>query len=191
MNIDAPIRDLGSVDFQPLADEVQALDAAAWNATQIRQKVFDVHKATESVVLLFVDLDVWPDIVVTREAGWEPLAESAAPLMDNIIASHFAPGGIIVRAMAAKLLPDASIMPHVDHHPSFHCGHRIHVPLRTHRKVRFSVDGRPHRLQVGNAYEINNQLPHSVMNSGSEDRIHFIFDYVPPTHLVGPGRAIQ
>jgi hypothetical protein len=36
---------------------------------------------------------------------------------------------------------------------------------------------------VGQAYEINNQLTHSVMNKGTEARIHFIFDYVPPQHL--------
>jgi hypothetical protein len=35
-------------------------------------------------------------------------------------------------------------------------------------------------MVVGRAYEINNQLPHSVLNTGSEDRISFIFDYLPP-----------
>jgi len=42
------------------------------------------------------------------------------------------------------------------------------------------INGRPHRFKVGNAYEINNQKSHSVMNSGTEDRITFIFDYLPP-----------
>ena len=42
------------------------------------------------------------------------------------------------------------------------------------------INGRPHRFKVGNAYEINNQKNHSVMNSGTEDRITFIFDYLPP-----------
>ena len=41
------------------------------------------------------------------------------------------------------------------------------------------IDGKPHQLQVGNAYEINNQKTHSVINSGREDRITFIFDYMP------------
>ena len=42
------------------------------------------------------------------------------------------------------------------------------------------IDGRPYRLEVGQAYEINNQKVHSVMNKGAGDRITFIFDYVPP-----------
>ena len=39
------------------------------------------------------------------------------------------------------------------------------------------------RFEVGKAYEINNQMNHSVMNKGQEDRITFIFDYVPPEQL--------
>jgi mannose-6-phosphate isomerase-like protein (cupin superfamily) len=42
------------------------------------------------------------------------------------------------------------------------------------------IGGRPYRFEVGQAYEINNQKHHSVMNNGSEDRVTFIFDYVPP-----------
>ena len=53
--------------------------------------------------------------------------------------------------------------------------------------VRFMIDGRPYQLQVGEAYEINNQKVHSVMNKGTQDRINFIFDYLPPGAI--PGRA--
>ncbi len=41
------------------------------------------------------------------------------------------------------------------------------------------IDGRPYRFEIGHVYEINNQKVHSVMNVGKEDRINFIFDYVP------------
>ena len=62
----------------------------------------------------------------------------------------------------------------------FAAGHRIHVPITTNPRVRFTIDGRPCRMEVGQAYEINNQKMHSVMNGGTEDRITFIFDYLPP-----------
>ena len=81
--------------------------------------------------------------------------------------------------MAAKLLAGQKIIQHWDKHPSFHCGHRIHVPITTNSRVRFMIDGQPYRFKIGEAYEINNQLNHSVMNKGNEDRITFIFDYVP------------
>ena len=85
--------------------------------------------------------------------------------------------------MCAKLLSGKVIKPHVDQHPSFHAGHRIHVPITTNPRVRFMIDGRPQRMQIGNVYEINNQKRHSVMNKGSEGRINFIFDYVPPEKI--------
>lgn len=71
------------------------------------------------------------------------------------------------------------IAPHRDTHQSFVLSPRIHVPITTNPGVRFMINGRPHRLQVRRAYEINNQRNHSVMNNGSEDRITFIFDYLP------------
>ena len=63
---------------------------------------------------------------------------------------------------------------------SFLVSHRIHVPITTDPRVRFMIDGRPYHLEVGQAYEINNQQQHSVMNNSKDDRITFIFDYLPP-----------
>ncbi len=85
--------------------------------------------------------------------------------------------------MAAKLLAGGKIKSHCDEHESFHCGHRIHVPITTNPRVWFTIDGRPYQFEVGQAYEINNQKQHSVTNKGTEDRITFIFDYVPPGPL--------
>ncbi|MDZ7644376.1 MAG: aspartyl/asparaginyl beta-hydroxylase domain-containing protein [Woeseiaceae bacterium] len=179
MDIGAPIRELGPVDGTALRDTVLAQEEQAWHEDNYRQEAFEVHHATQSIVVLFVDIDRWPDIVVKKEPGWPRLADVALPLMNDIISRHYEPGGTVIRAMAAKLVAGGKITPHVDRHPSFHHGHRIHVPISTNPRVRFMIDGRPYRLQVGEAYEINNQLTHSVMNKGSEDRITFIFDYVP------------
>ena len=100
--------------------------------------------------------------------------------MDEIITNHYEPGGMIIRAMAAKLFAGERITPHTDKHPSFHVAHRIHIPITTNDHVRFTIGGRPFNLKVGKAYEVNNQSTHSVMNRGDEDRITFIFDYMPP-----------
>jgi aspartyl/asparaginyl beta-hydroxylase (cupin superfamily) len=102
------------------------------------------------------------------------------PQMHELIARAYPPGGTIIRAMAAKLKAGGRITPHFDAHATFRVSHRIHIPITTNPRVRFMIDGRPYRFEVGHAYEINNQLTHSVMNSGTEDRITFIFDYLPP-----------
>jgi hypothetical protein len=183
MNIDCLLRDLGPVDSAALADAVLAQEDEAWREQLHRQQAYDVHRQTESIVMVFAHLEKWPQIEVRKEAGWDRLAEVALPLMQDIIRQHYPPGGTIIRAMAAKLLAGGKIKPHTDTHPSFHCGHRIHVPITTNPRVRFMIDGRPHQFEVGRAYEINNQKNHSVMNKGKEDRITFIFDYVPPQQL--------
>ena len=188
MNIDTPLRRLGGIDSDALREAILLQEDEAWNEDKYRQEEFEVHHATQSIVVLFVDLDRWPDLVVKREPGWPRLAETALPLMNRIIEKHYPPGGTVIRAMAAKLLAGGVIKPHFDKDPSFHVGHRIHVPITTNPRVRFMIDGRPYQFEVGQAYEINNQKTHSVMNKGTEDRITFIFDYVPPEQIA-PGNG--
>ncbi len=179
MDIDTTLRELGEVDITALRDAILAQDDAAWKEDSYRQDEYKVHHDTESIVLVFVDIDRWPEIVVSQEPGWPRLSDVALPLMHDIISRLYPPGGTVIRAMAAKLLAGKKITPHIDVHQSFHQGHRIHVPITTNPRVRFMIDGQPHQLKVGEAYEINNQKVHSVMNKGSDDRITFIFDYLP------------
>ena len=183
MDIVTPLRELGPIDSDALREAILAQDEIAWQEDKYRQEQFEVHHATESIVLLFVDLERWPDVVVSQEPGWPRLAKVALPLMNDIIMRFYPPGGTVIRAMAAKLLAGNVISPHVDKHPSFHHGHRIHVPITTNPRVRFMIDGQPYQLKVGEAYELNNQKTHSVMNKGAEDRITFIFDYVPQEQI--------
>jgi len=183
MDIDVPLRDLGKVDSTALRERILEQEEAAWHEDSYRQEVYDVHRETESIVLVFTHGDNWPASEIRKEPGWDRLADVAVPVMHEIIAKHYAPGGTIIRAMAAKLKAGGKITPHRDNHPSFHAGHRIHVPITTNSRVRFMIDGRPYQFEVGEAYEINNQLQHSVANKGKEDRITFIFDYVPADKL--------
>jgi len=180
MDIEIPLRELGPVDSSALAETVLSQEPDAWREELHRQESYDVHRQTESIVMVFTELDDWPDITIKKEPGWDRLAAAALPIMHGIIGQFYPVGGTIIRAMAAKLLAGGKIASHRDAHPSFHMGHRIHVPITTNPRVRFMIDGRPYRFQLGHAYEINNQKTHGVMNKGIEDRITFIFDYVPP-----------
>ena len=184
MDIDVPLKDLGSVDIEPLRAAILSLDEQVWEAQALRQNEYEVHQQTQSVVLVFTDGVGWPNIEVRKESGWDLLAEAAVPMMHGILEEYYPKGGTIIRAMAAKLPAGNIIKPHFDKHPSFHASHRIHVPITTNRRVRFMINGRPYQLETGKAYELNNQKNHSVMNKGKEDRITFIFDYVPPDKIV-------
>ncbi len=183
MDIEVLLRELGPVDSAPLREAVLRQEEAAWHEDTYRQQEYDVHTDTQSIVMVFTHGENWPNCEVRREPGWDRLADVAIPLMEEIIKKHYPTGGTVIRAMAAKLLSGSKITPHRDKHPSFCAGHRIHIPITTNPRVRFMIDGRPYKFKVGEAYEINNQKTHSVMNKGDDDRITFIFDYVPSSVL--------
>lgn len=183
MDIDGPLRELGAIDISTLREAILGLDDAAWREDEYRQKEFYVHGQTRSIVLVSIDQDYWPERVISRGPGWKRLADVAEPVIQEIIEKHYPIDGEVIRSMAASLLAGGKIKAHNDVHESFHCGHRIHVPITTNPRVWFTIDGRPYQLEVGQAYELNNQKQHSVVNRGAEDRITFIFDYVPPGPL--------
>ncbi|MDP6317165.1 MAG: aspartyl/asparaginyl beta-hydroxylase domain-containing protein [Pseudomonadales bacterium] len=183
MDIDVPLKDLGPIAIDALKEAILSIDELTWKLQSFRQGEDDVHQQTKSIVLVFTDGESWPNIEVSKESGWDLLAETAIPVMHSILQDHYPKGGTIIRAMAAKLPAGNVIKPHVDKHPSFHAGHRIHVPITTNHRVRFMIDGVPYQPEVGKAFELNNQKRHSVMNKGDDDRITFIFDYVPPDRI--------
>jgi len=178
MDIGIPIKDWGEVDTSILRDAILNQDDPAWAEDDQRQDDYEAHRQTKSIVMLFASL-TWPQVTITREKGWDRIADVANPIMAEIIERFYSPGGTIIRAVAAKLAAGGNITPHIDSLESFSYGHRIHIPVTTNKLVRFMIDGRPYRFEIGNVYEINNQKVHSVMNAGKQDRISFIFDYIP------------
>ena len=189
MDIDVPLRELGAIDTTALREAILDLEDVAWHEDESRQKSYYMHDQTWSIVLLSSDDSKWPAPSVSTGPGWERIAHVAMPVMQEIIKKHYPTGGEVIRAMAARLRAGENIKAHSDVHQSFHCGHRIHVPISTNSKVWFTIDGRPYQFKVGRAYEINNQKQHSVVNKGAEDRITFIFDYIPPGPLAyGPDK---
>ena len=182
MDIEVPQRRLGAVDIEALKRRILAQEPKAWQEQLIRQQHYEVHKDTESIVMLFCD-ESWPAGEIYRESGWARLSDVALPLIEHIINTYYEPGGTVLRAMAAKLKARGRIHAHRDMLRSFHMGHRIHVPITSSAGVRYTISGKPFQFEPGNAYEINNQMKHSVLNMGSEDRISFIFDYVPADQL--------
>ncbi len=192
MDIDIPLRDLGAIDTTALREAILDQPDIAWHENEYRQESFYVHDQTQSIVMISLDDDKWPVGATTRGAGWERIAEVALPLMQEIISKHYSQGGEVIRAIAAKLVAGGNIKAHSDIHQSFHCAHRVHVPITTNPKVWFTINGRPFQFELDHAYEINNQLQHSVTNRGAEDRVTFIFDYVPPGPLAyEPRKGLQ
>jgi aspartyl/asparaginyl beta-hydroxylase (cupin superfamily) len=178
--VDQAVKYLGHVECTRLRQRVLGLSEATWTSDSLRQVNFrNVHSQTQSLILIFCD-EKWPDVTVSFRSGWHYLGQLVAPVMEALVAQHYPPGGRILRAMMARLPAGAVIGRHVDEHPSFAASHRIHVPLLTNPRVSFIVGNERIATEEGVAFELNNAMPHEVLNESDSPRIHFIFDYAPP-----------
>jgi hypothetical protein len=177
VHIDSPIRPLGYVDSRKLIERVAAADESDWFVNHRRQNDYEVHAQTQSIILVF--FDGWPTVNVAHAEGWDAFGDVAMPVIDEVVARHYAVAGIVLRVMLARLPSNCRIDAHVDRHPSFSIAHRIHVPLLTNPDVEFIVGTERITTQPQHAFELNNKLPHSVFNRGATHRIHLIFDFAP------------
>jgi len=76
-----------------------------------------------------------------------------------------------------RLAPGSVIKEHRDQGTSYADGVlRIHVPVTTNEKVTFLVGGENLRMQPGECWYANFDLPHSVRNEGGSSRIHLVID---------------
>lgn len=53
---------------------------------------------------------------------------------------------------------------------------RIHIPVRTSADVAFRLGGEDVPMAEGEAWYLNFDLPHSVENRGSRERVHLVID---------------
>jgi hypothetical protein len=83
-----------------------------------------------------------------------------------------------IKIILIKLKPSGMVLPHVDRHEVLTIPHRIHIPIYTNDNVLFSVGSTCINMKEGYIYEINNILPHSVVNNGDTDRIHLLVDMI-------------
>ena len=88
MEIGIPLKELGEYDINQLKQIILGLPEETWFGNQYRQLEYEVHEHTQSIVMVFTDGSNWPNIEVTREAGWDLLAEHAVPLMHQILKDH-------------------------------------------------------------------------------------------------------
>ncbi|MDB5018626.1 MAG: L-proline cis-4-hydroxylase [Mucilaginibacter sp.] len=76
-----------------------------------------------------------------------------------------------------NLKAGAVIKPHRDNELAFEKGEaRLHFPVITNPGVKFYIENELVPLKEGNCWYINANLPHSVLNEGTTDRMHLVID---------------
>mmetsp|Transcript_131639 Transcript_131639/g.421126 ORF Transcript_131639/g.421126 Transcript_131639/m.421126 type:complete len:438 (+) Transcript_131639:87-1400(+) len=164
------------INSSRLQEEVDALLAAAeWESASpgnAAQGVVSKHlRLTRGV----------GDLVGPFQEDSGRLAKS--PYIRLLLASL---GGVIGNTALMSLEPNGTVEAHFDTNDYWHARVRVHIPVRTNKKVWFSCGQKDEmqtlNMRVGRAYLFDNHLGHSVENKGKSTRIHLTVD------LVGNGR---
>jgi hypothetical protein len=187
MYFDSPFRHVGTIDPEPLVQVIESMGETAWNEYVVRQELFEPHRHTHTIPLLF-DLDgrhenptPWP-----RLAQIKPALEPALEVIRqaNMTGNGLGRDGYFVRIILTRLKPGSNINPHRDGGYSMLRSHRYHLALTTNNLVEFEIAGESRHFAAGEIWEINNREEHAVRNLSGESRIHVILDYVVPGERV-------
>ena len=106
-----------------------------------------------------------------------PLFKEVNAIIQEHIKTEF-PDCNPIRVQLAELPPGEVIAPHRDQ-GILSMIHRLHVPVVTHKDVIFVIQDERFFLEVGQLYDLNNAVKHSVENNSSVMRIHLLVDMLP------------
>jgi hypothetical protein len=127
------------------------------------------------------NVELYPDPTATVYQDTAMLARCA--YLPEVLASFECE---IESARLLLLAAGSNIREHRDYKLGYEDGFvRIHVPVQTNLQVEFYLDGRPLRMNEGEAWYLNFNLKHRVSNGGTEDRVHLVVDCVVNDWLRG------
>ncbi|MEP7284678.1 MAG: aspartyl/asparaginyl beta-hydroxylase domain-containing protein [Chloroflexota bacterium] len=78
-----------------------------------------------------------------------------------------------------KLHAGSSIREHTDRELEYENGEvRLHVPVLTNPEIEFYLNGERLKMQEGECWYTNVNLPHHIANHSASDRVHLVIDCV-------------
>jgi len=170
-------------DISDLIEEIIAYKAE-WDIDTSRQNLTDIHKDSKMFQIKFMSY-FWSlgDKVFVQDVNSLKNENSKKCLykLFDIFEKHY--DGKVVRCEVIGLLPGGSVAVHQDDGDFAKYARRIHVPILTNNNVFFTVMDETINMKLGNWYEINNVLDHSVKNESDEKRIHIIIDVLEKRYL--------
>ena len=172
------------VDLSSIIQEVNSFENE-WLLDTSRQDKLATHKDTKMFQLRFMSYH-WEfgqgntsyDINYFKNKQSNESIDAIYKYLENLY------DGKVIRSEIIQMNKRSGIKSHVDGGVMLQLGRRIHIPLITNPKVIFEVFEEKKYLEVGSWYEINNIIPHSVINDSEYDRVHLIVDLMPNKHLV-------
>lgn len=169
---------IGSCNINSLKTKISQLSEQDWLEHQLRQKVFEAHKHTNTLEILW-DINSLNSNAVGKvhnnffKLGIESILNKIEPLYQSMYGR-----GYFVRILITRLKPNTIITPHIDGGDSLVNCKRTHIPIKTSPECTFIVGGEKKHMKEGEIWEINNgNKTHSVENPSNQHRIHMIIDY--------------
>lgn len=168
----------GTFDVKKIKQRIFCIDESVWDEFNERQNIFDAHKNTKSIPILW-SLQSLESLNVSDKTKYYDilLKEDELLSIKNNIKQYYGDGKIL-RILYTRLKSKSKISPHVDSGRGLEIPNRIHIPIITNENIIFIVNGEKKHMKEGEMWEINNQKLHSVLNNSDYDRVHLIIDYL-------------
>jgi len=176
------MRPLGAVNIKKLQEKVMKIPELLWFAeNQAKPNKFEALQSTQHIIFSFIHH--WEDHTnYAHRPLWDMWKALIQPILDEVILPFNYDQPHFPRIMLAKMPPHTKIAPHIDAAKAAQFPHKIHVPLQTNPQTFFFHKHQKYHFEVGQAYEVNNNMEHWVVNEGDTDRIHLIFECYNGSH---------
>lgn len=168
---------LGKVpNFDAILRSVSALTPNDWVSYRERKNMGGVAGGhTDTIPLLYGTRDV---LSSQREHSMFSIFSSAVHTCCSMYSADIELS-VPARAFLARMAPNSEIKRHKDKGNLSAKTHRLHLPIITNSGCLFTVGDETEHLGAGELWLIDNtDKYHSVINHGSEFRIHLIVDLI-------------
>ena len=163
-------------NFSDVLISAKSLTANDWLAYRERKSLGGIAGGyTDTIPLLYGTRDVLSD---QREHEMFNVFSSAVREVCSIYSGAVAKAEP-ARAFLARMAPNSEIRRHKDKGNVSAKTHRVHLPIFTNSSCLFTVGDETEHLAAGELWLIDNTNKyHSVINNGTEYRVHLIVDLI-------------
>lgn len=169
-------------------DVIPALNALAvnphlWNAHDLRTThQLSPHRAVDDIWLWFNRMsddpaDVIDDLECVPYPAWQQLPQFRGLVLDIM---RRVEGTRLGRAIITRLPPGKSIPAHVDEGAPATYYTRYQLALQCLPGALFESGGEVIQFRMGEVWQVDNRVEHSVVNNSADDRIVLIVDVRGP-----------
>ena len=167
---------IGKYDVSNIKNIVNNFNISDWNEYTKRQEVFETHKNTKTIRIIWSDPIGLDEVKPGRYHTNYKFLKNDLFNIENIINNKLK--GRIESVLLIKLDKNTTIPIHKDGGGYLAEHNRIHLPIITDPKCMFTVGNETIHLKEGELWEINNnEKTHGVDNKSNIDRVHMLIDW--------------